>query len=142
MSETRTIISREDAARFSKYIEGLPLPLTITWKEGDARSLNQNALLHKWYGEIAKAQGQTAAEVKGECHVAFGVPIRSRDPIWLRVWEKLFAPLSYEQQCFLFAKGILAMTRDMKKAELTEYMDAVFAEYTKQGIYLTKPEDD
>lgn len=120
---------------------GLPLPYTVTVGDGDKRSLNQNALIHKWYGQVAKHLGDvTAMQVKGQCHVAYGVPIKRRDPVWCRVWDRMFAGLTYEQQCFLFERGILAMTREMSVSELSEYMDAMQAHYRGQGVFLTDPE--
>lgn len=135
------VLTEHEAQKVAGMITGLPLPFTITIGDGDKRTLSQNSLLHKWYGEIAKHLGDmTAAQVKGQCHVAYGVPIRRRDPIWSRVWERMFDGLTYEQQCFLFERGILAMTREMSVKELTEYMDAVQGHYRAQGVPLTDPE--
>lgn len=139
MSQHRAI-TREGAQKVADMITGLPLPFSVTIDEGK-RTLSQNALLHKWYGQIAKHLGvMTAMQVKGQCHVAYGVPIRRRDPAFDRVWSKMFAGLTYEQQCFLFERGILAMTREMSVKELTEYMDAMSQDYRAQGVFLTDPE--
>ena len=139
--ETRTVITSEEAKKLAEVVTGISLPFTLTWTEGAIRTPLQNSLIHKWFGEIARQQDDSAADVKGRCHVAYGVPIRLRDPVWGRVWEVMFAPLSYEQQCFLFAKGILSMTRDMTTRQLTEYMDAMQRDYLAQGVRLTIPED-
>ena len=134
------VLTEHEAQKVAGMITGLPLPFTITIGDGHKRTLSQNSLLHKWYGEIAKHLGDmTAAQVKGQCHVAYGVPIRRRDPIWSRVWKRMFDGLTYEQQCFLFERGILAMTREMSVKELTEYMDAVQGHYQAQGVPLTDP---
>lgn len=139
--KTIRVLSELEAQRVASMITGLPLPFTITIGDGDKRTLSQNALLWRWYGQIATHLGDiTAMQVKGQCHVAYGVPIRRRDPIWSRVWERMFDGLTYEQQCFLFERGILAMTREMSVKELTEYMDAVQAHYRAQGVPLTDPD--
>ena len=139
--QTRRAITHQDALNLADWLTGLPVPFTLTMKEGDKRSLDQNALVHKWFGEIAKQRGDISAkDVKGLCHVTYGVPIRMRDPVWSRVWHKMFAPLTWEQQCFLFSQGILSMTRDMTTTELREYMDAMSADYRAQGVVLTDPE--
>lgn len=140
---TRSVTDEPQLEQLIALIKARAQPFTVSIADGAARSLNQNALLHKWFGEIAQQLGdRTAMSVKGECHVNYGVPIRSRDPIWMRVWSKLFAPLSYEQQCFLFERGILAMTREMTVKELTEYMDAMALHYRAQGVVLTEPADE
>lgn len=140
--QTRAVTTPEQAAKLAEWLVGLTVPFTLTVKEGRVRSLDQNALLHKWYGEIAAQSGDmTAAQVKGQAHVAFGVPIKMRDPIWARVWQKMFAPLTYEQQCFLFSHGILSMTRDMTTKELKEYLDAMAEHYRSQNFRLTEPEE-
>lgn len=138
---TRTVITADDAARVAGMITGLPIPFTLTWREGAKRSLDQNALLHRWYADIAKHYGdQTAMQVKGECHVAYGLPIRLRDPAFAWVWKQSGAKLPYEKQCALFERGILAMTSAMTTKELSEYMDAMSAHYRAQGVHLTDPE--
>jgi hypothetical protein len=139
--KTIRVLSEQEAQRVASMITGLPLPFTITIGDGDKRSLSQNALIHKWFGQIAAHYGDmTAMQVKGECHVAYGVPIRRRDPVWSRVWERMFDGLTYEQQCFLFERGILAMTREMTVKQLTEYMDAMQAHYRAEGVALMDPE--
>lgn len=139
--KTIRVLSEQEAQRVASMITGLPLPFTITIGDGDKRSLSQNALIHKWFGQIAAHYGdKTAMQVKGECHVAYGVPIRRRDPVWSRVWERMFDGLTYEQQCFLFERGILSMTREMTVKQLTEYMDAMQAHYRAEGVPLTDPE--
>lgn len=138
---TRHVITAEEAQRVADLIVGLPRPLTITWKEGGKRSLSANALLHRWYGEIAKHYGdRTAAQVKGECHMTWGVPIKMRDPAWAWVWRQVSERLTYEQKCRVFERGILAVTSTMTTKEMTEYMDALSQHYRVEGVYLTDPE--
>lgn len=134
-------ITQKDAERLANSLAALPLPFTMTVHKGGKRSLEQNSLLHRWYADVSRHRGDmTAMQVKGQAHVAYGVPIRMRDEVWSRVWAALFAPLDYEQQCFLFERGVLSMTRDMTVKELTEYMDAASADWRAEGIRLTDPE--
>jgi len=139
--KTYRAFTADDAQRLSGMLVGMPLPFVMTVGDGFKRTIQQNALLHKWYGQIAQHRGDVSAmEVKGECHVAYGVPIRMRDPVWATVWNKMFHDLTYRQQCFLFERGILAMTREMGVKELTEYMDAMSRDYRADGVFLTDPE--
>jgi hypothetical protein len=140
---TRSVTAASDLERLIALLKSRAQPFTVSIADGASRSLNQNALLHKWYGEVAQQLGDVSAmAVKGRCHVAYGVPIRRRDPVWSRIWESLFAKLTYEQQCFLFERGVLAMTREMTVKELTEYMDAMSVDYRAQGVVLTEPTDE
>lgn len=138
----RTIFTPEDADDLCKWLVGLPLPFTVTVKDGKARTLNQNALLHKWYGEISKHDGdKTSKEVKGECHHDYGLDIRMRDEQFAWVWKQTGARMTYEQQCALLASETLAVSSAMTTAELREYMDAMLRDYTLKGYRLTIPED-
>lgn len=140
---TRSIANETQLERLLALLKSRSQPFTVSIADGASRSLNQNALLHKWYGEVAQQLGDISAmAVKGRCHVAYGVPIRRRDPVWARIWDKLFGKLTYEQQCFLFEKGVLAMTREMTVKELIEYMDAMAVDYRSQGVVLTEPADE
>lgn len=140
---TRSVTKPHQLEQLFALLKSRALPFTVSIGDGAARSLNQNALLHKWYGEVSQQLGDISAmAIKGQCHVAYGVPIRRRDPVWSRIWESIFAKLTYEQQCFLFERGVLAMTREMTVKELTEYMDAMALHYRAQGVVLTEPSDE
>ena len=85
---TRSVTSKEQAERLAAYLVNLPVPFTVTVREGKVRSLDQNALLHVWYREISAQRGDiSASEAKGQCHHRYGVVIKSRDPQWLFIWR-------------------------------------------------------
>ena len=138
---TRAIMTPEQADALCKWLVGLPFPFTVTVKDGVARTLSQNALLHRWIGEIAKHRGDvTAKEVKGECHRQWALDIRLRDPQFAYVWHRATADMTYEQECALLASEILGVSSAMTKAELTEYMDALSAHWRAEGVRLTDPD--
>lgn len=111
---------------------------TLSHRLTYARSLNQNALLHKWFGEIAKREGdKTAKDVKGELHHKYGLNIRLRDDQFAWVWERTGAKMTYEQQCSLLASETLGMSSKMTNKEMREYMDAIHMDYP----WLPVPED-
>lgn len=102
------------------------------------RSLNQNALLHKWFDQIAKRDGdKTARDVKGELHHKYALDIRLRDEQFAWVWAQTGAKLTYEQQCSLLSSETLGMSSQMTTKELREYMDAIHRDYS----WLPLPED-
>lgn len=107
------------------------------------RTLSQNALLHKRFKDIADHYGdRSATDVKGECHMQFGLTIRLRDPQFAWIWERTGALLPYEKQVKLMASGTLSMSSAMTTAELTEYLDDMAREYRARGVVLTDPEAD
>lgn len=107
-----------------------------------ARTTNQNALLHKWYGQIADHYGdRSAKDVKGECHHKWALDIRLRDDQFAWVWGKTGALLPYEKQCSLLASETLGISSRMTTAELKEYLDAIERHYRPLGVKLAEPED-
>ena len=139
---TMRVISADEAQRLAGMITGLPLPFAVTITEGEIkRSTEQNALLHKWYGQVAKATHSDMVHVKGECHHKWGLPIKLRNPQFAWVWKHSGEKLNYEKQCALLASGVLNISSSMTVKELSEYMDAMAAFYRGQGIALVDPEE-
>lgn len=129
------------AKRLSEMLVGLPLPFSMTIGDGDARTLSQNALLHKWFGEVARHFGDiNFIGAKGQCHHQYGLPIRQRNEQFAWVWKQTGAKLDHERQCKMLASGTLNISSAMSVKELTEYMDAMKREYAEQGCFLSDPE--
>lgn len=138
----RAITTKQQAERLVEYLTGLPLPFTVTVKEGEViRGLSANALLHKWYGEISKHRGDmSAADVKGECHQRWALNIRLRDAQFAWIWERTGALMDAEKQRKFLASGQLAVSKAMTPKELTEYMDEIEREFAPT-VALTQPEE-
>jgi len=138
----RSVTTPEQAQALAQWLTGLRLPYTLTVREGKVRSLDQNALLHKWYGEIARQRDDTTvSDIKGQCHHEYGLPIRLRDKEFAWLWNNSAANLTYEQRCKVLASGQFQISSKMTTAELSEYMDAMSRDYSARGIQLTRPED-
>lgn len=134
--------SAEDMEQVKAHLHATSFPFRVTIAKGDKRSLNQNALLHKWYEQVARHQGDmTAADVKGICHREYGLPIRLRNNQFAWVWERSGAKMTYEQQCKFLASGVLNISSGMSTAELKEYLDTMQQAFLKQGVALVIPED-
>jgi len=134
-------VTKEHAERLALILVGLPLPFSLTIGDGDARSLSQNALIHKWFGEVSRHFGDmTAVQIKGQCHHRHGLPIKRRNEQFAWVWKQTGEKLNYEQQCRYLASGTLNISSGMTVKELTEYMDAMKIDYAEQGVFLTDPE--
>ena len=107
------------------------------------RTTNQNALLHKWYGQIAKHEGdRSAKDVKGECHHKWALDIRLRDDQFAWVWERTGALLPYEKQCSLLASETLGISSRMSTAELNEYLSEIENHFAPMGVHLQKMGDN
>ena len=132
-----------DILRLSIKLQAPKMPITVSWVQGEDRTTQQNALLHMWFGQIAKHYGdRTMLDVKGVCHVKYGVPIRMREAVFAFVYKRALGDLSYEKQCDFFAqeKPPIHISSEMKLPELSEYMTAMAADYRAEGVYLTDPE--
>lgn len=132
----------EDFQQVVAEMHGMSFPFTVSLRKGGKRSLSQNALLHKLYGEIAEHFGdRTPHDVKGEAHYAYALPIRLRDEKFAWVWERSGANLPAEKQRALLASGVLGVSSGMTTKELKEYLDQIYIAYTQAGVRLTTPED-
>lgn len=135
------VFGPEDTSKLFAYLGDMEPPYCVTVQKGRKRTLDQNALLHKWFGEIAKHYGdRTALDVKGECHRQWGLTIRLRDEPFAWVWARTGAGLGYEAQCRMLASGILGVSSKMTVTELSEYMDGMSTHYLSEGVRLTLPE--
>ena len=135
----RAALTAQDAGRLAEWVEGLPIPFTLTMREGKVRSLNQNALLHKWFGEIAKQTHSPADQVKRECKFYQGCPIlMAEDPQFVAFLSHLKS-LTIEQK--IAAMDYISVTSVMTTKQLGAMCDAVEAKYLPQGVRLTQPED-
>lgn len=135
----RAALTAQDAGRLAEWVEGLPIPFTLTMREGKVRSLSQNALLHKWFGEIARQTHSTADQVKRECKFYQGCPILMADDPQFVAFLSHLKSLTIEQK--IAAMDYISVTSVMNTKQLSAMCDAVEAKYLPQGIRLSQPED-
>jgi len=107
-----------------------------------SRTTEQNALLHKWFSEIATQKGdETMLDVKAHCNLTYGRPIKVRDDeTWSAVFGYLFDQLNYEKKIKAVRVLDVPFTRNMNVRQLSEYMDAMSRDYRQEGFVLTEPE--
>jgi hypothetical protein len=134
----RAATTPEQAGRLAEWVEGMPLPFTLTMKEGKVRTLSQNALLHKWFGEIAKQTHSTADQVKRECKFYQGCPILMADDPQFVAFLSNLKNLTVEEK--IAAMDYISVTSVMTTKQLSAMCDAVEAKYLPQGVRLTQPE--
>jgi hypothetical protein len=134
----RSAVTPEQAGRLAEWVEGLPVPFTLTFKEGKVRTISQNALIHKWFGEIAKQTHSPIDEVKRECKLKQGCPILMADDPAFCAFLQHLKNLTYEQK--LEAMDYVSVTSAMTTKQLSQMGDAMRAKYLPQGIHMTDPE--
>jgi hypothetical protein len=109
----------------------------IMWKAQlyePPRSIDQNALIHAMYADIAKqSDGEGVVDVRRRCKLHYGVPIlRAHDEEFRSVYDKMVKPHDYEDK--LAIMDFLPVTSRMKKPQATEYIDTVQREYAQRGV--------
>lgn len=117
--------------------------LRVTVKTGKDRSLDQNAISHIWYEQIARElRESTALGIKCECKLNYGVPIlRAEDAGFREFYDVAIKPhLTYEQK--VKAMAYLPVTSLMTVKQLSAYLVAMQAAYAKRDVALVFPDGD
>lgn len=137
---SRIVRNEHDRDQAAIYVQNMKPPFRIDVEQGSLRSLEQNALSHVWYREIADQRGDvTPDEVRAECKLVFGVPIlREENPKFREVYDKHLRPRSYEEKCDFIRITELPITRLMTMRQLSRYLDAVSQYAAKMGFRLTE----
>ena len=96
--------------------------LRVTIKTGKDRSLDQNAILHAWITHIAnELREQTAAQIKAECKLVYGVPIlRAEDEEFREFYDRAIKWMTYEQK--LDAMAFVPVTSIMTVKQLSQFL--------------------
>lgn len=115
--------------------------LEITIKEGKGRSVEQNAVMHGWFGQVARELREYDARgVKRFCKLHFGVPIlRAEDDDFRAAYDRVIRPLPYDDK--LVAMDILPVTSAMTTIQLDRCMTDIQDHYRKQGVALVYPKE-
>jgi hypothetical protein len=141
---TRTVHTPTERDLLFKFLGEFRLPFTVSIIAGAKRSTEQNALQWRWMQEIAEQRGDvTAQEVQAECKLTIGIPILRRDDMAFREqYDATVKGLTYEQKLLVMQPPIeFPVTSRMTVKQKTEYLDAVFRQWTERGFVLTTPED-
>ncbi len=96
--------------------------LRLDVKTGKDRSLDQNAILHAWITQIAnELREQTAAQIKAECKLVYGVPIlRAEDEEFREFYDRAIKWMTYEQK--LDAMAFVPVTSIMTVKQLSQFL--------------------
>lgn len=115
--------------------------LEISVKEGKGRSVEQNAVMHGWFGQVARELREYDARgVKRFCKLHFGVPIlRAEDDDFRAAYDRVIKPRPYADK--LVAMDILPVTSVMTTIQLDACMTDIQDHYAKQGVVLVYPKE-
>lgn len=99
------------------------------------RSLDQNALSHAWYREIATITGDTPMDIRCECKLRYGVPIlRAESEEFRADYDRVVKPHDYETK--LKIMRWLPVTSLMNTPQMTAYLNDMALDYSRQGVIL------
>lgn len=121
-------------------------PYVIKVTDGEPRSLAQNRLIHKWYGEIADQDPQPDHDgiyYEARCKLHFGVGIvKEDDPEYAAFYDKYVKPRQYEEKLEMMKPPYgFPVTSEMNIKQMTKYMDLVNMWAAQNGILLTQPDE-
>jgi hypothetical protein len=116
--------------------------LRVTIKTGKDRSLDQNAISHVWYEQVAnELREDDALGVKRFCKLHFGVPIlRAEDAAFREFYDAGLKGLTYEQK--IKAMDYLPVTSLMTTTQLSAYCVEMQDHFRARGVTLEFPEAD
>lgn len=138
---TKILRTVDDRDRYVMLLRGLDLPLTVSHVKGADRTKEQNNLSHEWYTQAATQFGdREMLDVKAWAKLHFGVAIMKENADFADVYDRLIKPMSYEDKLLLMKSPLMPVTSLMSTHQMTRYLDAVYADLTRQGIVLTLPE--
>lgn len=139
---TRAVKNPDDLGLLKVYLDGKKRPFTVEITDGRNRSIEQNRLAFKWYGEISDQTGEDREEVRARCKLEIGVPIMRRASERFRsTYDRVIRPLHHADKLALIRDTEMPVTSLMKVSEMSEYMDLVFRRHAEFGIELTVPPD-
>jgi Fe-S cluster assembly scaffold protein SufB len=120
------------------------MPIKVTFEmEGKKRSLDQNAISHAWYEQLAKQlKEDNALGWKCYCKLHHGIPIlRAEDEKFRDTYDEVIKPLAYEKK--LEAMKILPVTSMMTTKQLSQYLEDVRnSMMAERGVLLEFPPEE
>jgi hypothetical protein len=145
--KTYLLDDRESLSRWYNKIFNMGekfYPITIQVFKGKQkhRSLEQSAVCHIWYRQIAQqAEDRTPEQVECECKLYFGVPIlRADSEDFRRMYDKVIK--LHPDETKLKIMRFLPVTSLMNTKQMSEYLETIHYEYSSEGFDIEFPEED
>lgn len=139
----RVITDEEDRADFIRFVSCIKLPLTVEWRKGRDRTLDQNRLQWLWAGEVAHQSGDETENVRADWKLRHGVPIlRESSEKFRGIYDRLLKPLPYEEKKQAMRDLDIPVTSAFKVPEMVRYLDCIERECHEAGFQITAPDPD
>lgn len=141
---TRTAKTEQDRAAVVALAQNKKLPFTANFTAGVNRSNEQNNLQWKWASEVAEQLGEdTPAAVQAYFKLHFGVPIlRAESEDFREVYDRVMKPQPYEDKLLYMERCGFPVSSLLTTKQMTQYLDAIYTEFTGRGVRLTRPDGD
>jgi hypothetical protein len=138
--DRRVLHTQRDVDVWCAFLKKATLPMVVAWKQGDDRTTAQNALLYRWYGEIAnETEGWLPHDARAYCKLHLAVPIRREDEDFRVKYDEMLRPLPYQTKLALMVDPFnLPVSSEMTITQMTRYLDAIQREFAH--VRLTMPE--
>lgn len=141
---SRIITKESERDGLFRLISARDMPFTVAIKQGKHRTNNQNALMHKWFQEIATQLGdRDASEVKAHCKLEYGIKmLHSENMEFQEQWNRLIRGRYTHEEllALMLPPHDYPVSRIMNTKQMVRYMDAIQRDYSAQGVHLTDPE--
>ena len=103
------------------------------------RSLSQNALMWKWYGEIANFMGDTIDWAHRFTKLYHGVPILRRDSEKFRkIYDEFIRPHDIPTKLVMI--GLIDVTSALNTKQCSELCTTAIQYWAEKGLALTVPD--
>lgn len=116
--------------------------LEVKVKVGTKRSLNQNAISHVWYEQIARELREYDS-LGWKCYSKYtiGVPLLyASDEEFAAFWQNnIRMSFTYEQKIEMMK--FMPVTSLMNKETLSKYLEAMIDHFSKRGVMLQFPNE-
>ena len=131
--------SLQDAIGELRQQYGAKRYVSVQITAGKARTLDQNAIAHVWYEQVARElREDDAAGVKCFCKLHFGVPIlRDENDEFREKYDRIIKPMRYDEKLELMEW--FPVTSLMTTPQLSKYLEKVQAHYQGRGVWLEFP---
>lgn len=115
----------------------------VTVSFGKDRSLMQNALIHKWFGEISEQMGEhTPQDVKVICKRMFFIPVLRAESDEFNALCNKVLDLGMDEPTKMYWVDIMPVTSICTVKQMSKGMDDMFMYYTDRGVDLTTPSEE
>lgn len=134
-----------DLMKFLGFLKVQELPVTVAVRAGADRSLSQSRLSFKWYREVADWMGdRDATDVRAHCKLNHGVKMLvTEDEEFRAKWYAMIKDrFTYEEKLALMVEPFnFPVSSQMNTKQMTRFLDAIYREFSAQGVPLTVPDD-